>query len=256
MDSKIYGYARISRKTQNIERQIRNISAAYPTAIIFKEAFTGTKIEGRKELNKLIKRVNEGDTIVFDSVSRMSRNADEGIALYMDLFDRGINLKFLKEPYIDSDTYRKALNNHIALTGNQIADMYIETTNEVLKLLAKEQIRICFEQAEKEVSDLHQRTSEGMKTAKLNGKQIGLPKGTKIETVKSIAAKIQILKLNKSFGGSLANEQTWKALDISRGSFYKYKKELLQDCQKTGDYYKVLEHYEQELSKKHRKNSR
>ena len=44
-----YGYCRISRKTQNIERQVRNIIESYPAAHIVKEAYTGTKIEGRKE---------------------------------------------------------------------------------------------------------------------------------------------------------------------------------------------------------------
>ena len=45
----IYGYCRISQKKQNIERQVRNILSVYPTAIIIREAFTGRKIEGRKE---------------------------------------------------------------------------------------------------------------------------------------------------------------------------------------------------------------
>ena len=38
---RIYGYARISRKTQNIERQVRNISEAFPDAKISQEAYTG-----------------------------------------------------------------------------------------------------------------------------------------------------------------------------------------------------------------------
>ena len=45
----IYGYCRISRPTQNIERQRRNIIDAYGNVRIFEEAFTGTKREGRKE---------------------------------------------------------------------------------------------------------------------------------------------------------------------------------------------------------------
>ena len=45
----IYGYCRISRKTQNIERQIRNIQESYPSALIIQEAYTGTKVVGRKE---------------------------------------------------------------------------------------------------------------------------------------------------------------------------------------------------------------
>ena len=82
----VYGYCRISRAQQNIERQIRNIKAVYPEAVIIQEAFTGTKID-RPEWNKLFKRTGEGDVIIFDSVSRMSRNAEEGFAAYEDLFD-------------------------------------------------------------------------------------------------------------------------------------------------------------------------
>ena len=74
--SRIYGYARISRAQQSIDRQIRNIKNMYPQAIILQEAYTGTKID-RPEWNKLFNRVQAGDTIVFDSVSRMSRNADD-----------------------------------------------------------------------------------------------------------------------------------------------------------------------------------
>ena len=76
-----YGYARISRVTQSIERQIRNIKAAFPDAVIVQEIFTRTTLN-RKEWNKLYSRVQKGDTIIFDSVSRMSGNAEEGIAAY------------------------------------------------------------------------------------------------------------------------------------------------------------------------------
>lgn len=92
----IFGYCRVSTQSQSITRQIRNILEAYPMAIIYQEAYTGTKLYERKEFNKLLKRVKNGDTIVFDSVSRMSRNADDGIALYLDLFYKGIILYFLK----------------------------------------------------------------------------------------------------------------------------------------------------------------
>ena len=102
----IYGYCRISTKTQSIERQERNILAAYPTAKrIYKEAATGTKLQGRKELDKLLAAIHPGDTIIFDSVSRMSRSADEGSELYEQLFQKGINLVFLKEPHINTDVY-------------------------------------------------------------------------------------------------------------------------------------------------------
>ena len=81
----IYGYCRISTPRQNIERQVRNIAAAYPAAHIVREVYTGTACRGRQELDKLLHCVQPGDTIVFDSVSRMSRSADEGCAMYEEL---------------------------------------------------------------------------------------------------------------------------------------------------------------------------
>ena len=55
--------------------------------------------------------------MVFDSVSRMSRNAEEGFSLYEDLYNKGIQLVFLKEHHIDTETYKKALSGSVAMTG-------------------------------------------------------------------------------------------------------------------------------------------
>ena len=115
----IYGYCRISTAKQSIDRQIRNIKAAYPTAHIVQEAYTGTSIF-RPEWLKLYRVLKAGDTVVFDSVSRMSRNAEEGFALYEDLYHKGIQLVFLKEHHIDTETYKKALSGSIAMTGTNV----------------------------------------------------------------------------------------------------------------------------------------
>jgi DNA invertase Pin-like site-specific DNA recombinase len=137
---------------------------------------------------------------------------------------------FLKEPHINTGTYKKALENNITMTGTNV-DFILEGINKYLMALAKEQIQIAFDQAQKEVDDLHQRTKEGIETARLNGKQIGQPKGTKLVTKKSIKAKEQIKKYNNSFNGSLTNEDTWKLIGISKTTFYKYKEELLAEIQ-------------------------
>ena len=108
----MYGYCRISQKKQSIDRQIRNIKSAYPEATIIEEAYTGTSID-RKEWNKLYKKVKKGDTIIFDSVSRMSRNADEGFTAYEELFTRGVELVFLKEPHINTATFKNAMEKAI-----------------------------------------------------------------------------------------------------------------------------------------------
>ena len=132
---------------------------------------------------------------------------------------------FLKEPHINTDTYKKAMADQIALTGDKV-DFILEGINKYLMELAKEQIRIAFEQAEKEVADLHQRTKEGIETARLNGRQIGQLPGATYETKKARTAKEVILKHNKAFGGSLTDAETIKQAGISRKSFYKYKREL------------------------------
>lgn len=225
---KVYGYCRISTKKQSIDRQIRNIENEYPGAIIVKEAFTGTKIEGREEFKKLLKQVKPGDTIVFDSVSRMSRNAEEGFELYKELFNKGINLVFLKEQYINTDTYKQALSNNIPMQGNEV-DFLLEGINKYLLALAEKQIKIAFEQAEKEVKDLQQRTKEGIETARLNGKQIGGVTGKKLTTKKSIEAKTQIIKYSKDFEGTLSDSDCMKLIGLARNTYYKYKKEIKEN---------------------------
>lgn len=224
----IYGYARISTRKQNIERQVRNILREYPDAHIIREVYTGTKIQSRKELQKLINQIRPGDSIVFDQVSRMSRNADEGFELYEKLYYNGIELVFLKEPHINTATYKKALETNIQLTGTNV-DYILEGINNYLMALAKEQIRLAFAQAEKEVEDLHQRTREGIQTARLNGKQIGQRLGAKLNVKKAGPAKEVILKHNKDFGGQLSNEETWRLAGISKMTFYKYKRELTEE---------------------------
>ena len=77
-------------------------------------------------------QIKTADTIVFDSVSRMSRNAQEGFKNYKMLYERGIHLVFLNEPLI----------------------------NNFMMALAEEQIKAAFDQAEKEVTDLHSRISQ------------------------------------------------------------------------------------------------
>lgn len=224
----IYGYTRISTKQQSIERQIRNIKDLYPNAVIIEEVYTGTKIYGRKEFDKLLKKVKAGDTIVFDSVSRMSRNAEEGFELYQELFNRGIELIFIKEQHINTTTYKQALTNNVQLTGTTV-DFILEGINNYLLALAKEQIKLAFIQSEKEVKDLQQRTKEGLETARLNGKRIGQPKGAKLTTKKSIQAKEQIQKYSKDFSGTLKDIEVMKLIGVARNSYYKYKKELVEE---------------------------
>lgn len=159
-----------------------------------------------------------------------------GCELYEELFKRDISIEFLKEPHINTEVYKKALDNQIKIkleTGNKATDELMNTIIEALNKytieLAKEQIKIVFDQAQKELEDLHIRTSEGMETAKRNGKRVGTPKGAKLTTKKSKEAKEIILKHCKDFNGTLNDIECMKLTGLARNTFYKYKRELKED---------------------------
>ena len=102
----------------------------------------------------------------------------------------------------------------------------MEGVNKYLMALAQEQIRLAFEQSEKEVEDLHQRTREGIETARLNGKQIGQRKGAKLTTKKSVAAKEIIREHSQAFNGTLNDIEVMQPTGLARNTYHKYKREL------------------------------
>ena len=173
----------------------------------------------------------------------MSRDAEEGFSVYEDLYRRGVNLIFIKEPHINTETYKKAIESGIQMTGTNV-DYILEGVNKYLLSLAKEQIRLAFSQAEKEVEYLHQRTREGLREVRQNNellilkygseeearkdpawKQQGQPKGAKLTTKKSVKAKEIIRKHSKDFSGTLSDPEVIKLIGCSRNSYYKYKRE-------------------------------
>lgn len=226
----IYAYCRVSTPHQRLERQITNITELYPKAIIVREFYTGTT-QNRPNWERLMTQIKKEDTIVFDSVSRMSRNADEGFKDYKMLYEKGVHLIFLYEPLINTSVFDSTRNNLLKIdieTGNNAVDEFfkgnIELINNFMMALAEEQIKASFEQSEKEVTDLHSRISQGIREAKRNGTQIGLTKGTTLSTKKSIDCKAIIQKHTKDFGGTLDDPDVMKLCGCSRNSYYKYKK--------------------------------
>ena len=228
-----YAYCRVSTTHQKLSRQITNITSLYPAATIIKEFYTGTK-QDRPNWNKLMSQIKTGDTIVFDSVSRMSRNAEEGFKDYKMLYERGVHLIFLNEPLINTSVFDSTKNNLLSIddiaTGNTAVDTFfkgnIELINNFMMALTEEQIKAAFGQSEKEVTDLHIRISQGMREAKKNGTKIGISKGTTLTTKKSIDCKAIIKKHSNDFGGSLEDPDVIKLCGCSRNSYYKYKREL------------------------------
>lgn len=247
----IYGYIRVSTKHQDISRQRINILKLYPDAIIYEEKHSGGDYSGCVELDKLLKVVKRGDTIVFDSVSRFSRDNVTGPQEYKRLFKEDVNLVFLNEPYINTENYRKALEVAIPRTGTFI-DPIIEGIEEALIQLAEKQVQEAFDQANKELMDIRKRTSQALQLKIAENKnlpddqkiRIGTQKGDTFTTKKKVIAMERIrdgikndypdeVIMNNIAGDLKKLLPDSKCKDISRNTYYNYKREVLGRAKRT-----------------------
>ena len=242
----IIGIARISRSKQKTDRQVYNIQKKYPHAKIIKIIYSGAKvIGGQKDFDRTIKNLKEGDLLVFDSVTRMSRNSEKGVALYEELFKKDVDIEFLKDSEINTSVYRQALKKRIEIkieTGADHTDKFlnsiIDACNELIIDLAKDQVKKKFDQAQEELENIQKNTKDGMVIAKRDGKQIGRTGGIKIETKKAKVAKEIMLKHCRAFGGSLTDKDVMAIIEkavgkIHRETYYIYKKQLRQKQDRT-----------------------
>lgn len=237
----MYAYCRVSTERQSLKRQIDNIAAAFPEITercYYTEKYTGTTAD-RPAWMRLLARVQSGDIIVFDSVSRMSRDAAEGARQYAELYSKGVSLIFLNEPHISTDVFRAATEKRIQLTietGRESSDKFMNGMLELLNQfsidLAKEQVMLAFEQAQKERDDLSKRTKDGIQAARKARIEAGeaepfdFNRGKTLETKKSKAAKELIRKHSKDFDGTLKDVECMKLAGIARNTYFKYKREL------------------------------
>ena len=258
-----YGYVRVSTMQQNIERQVKAIEEEFPDAIIYTDEFTGKEMN-RPQWSKLYKSLKPGDVIVFDEVSRMSRNAAEGFRVYQELFEKGVQLIFLKERYIDTAVYSAGLKRADDInTGKSYLD---EGLKVILMGIAEEQIRIAFEQSQNEVTFRGERQKGGILARKKTNqkcknefpdtyrdqpeyKPLGRETGDKLHIKKAEPIKALIRKYSKDFEGTLNDMELLGVLNtkeveipvkknsgeskmrkisahLSRNTLYKYKKEL------------------------------
>ena len=231
---KIYGYARVSTRHQSLDRQIANIRAAYPdVSEIVTEKYTGTRLD-RPAWSRLYKKLAAGDTIIFDEISRLARNAEEGFSTYRELFSRGVTMVFLKEPHINSDTYKASMEAQIPAidVGGEEAEQELmdgirDVLNRYIMRLAERQIKIAFSQAEKEVNFLHKRIAEGMEASGAGEKIAKARTGNSYETKKSKEMKVRIVQMSKDFNGTMTDKDVMDVLHLARNSYYKYKRELI-----------------------------
>lgn len=129
----IYGYARVSTKTQakdgnSLEVQedvLRDAGASE----IYKDAFTGTVIE-RPQFDKLMAKIEDGDTLMVTKLDRIARSASEGSKLVQEMLDKGICVHVLNMGKMDNTPTGKLICQIMFAFAEFERNMIVERTQE------------------------------------------------------------------------------------------------------------------------------
>ncbi|WP_431308884.1 recombinase family protein [Halalkalibacter flavus] len=191
---KRFGYVRISSKDQNEARQIKNIlNAGVNERDIYIDKQSGKNFDRPQyQALKDPSRLREGDTIVFDSITRMGRSMDDTLKEYRWFVENGINLEFIKEPMINTNS---------------------ETDDVILKAIQQAVLVILTAFAEKERSDIRVRQAEGIEAAKKKGTKFGRP-------LKSLPEEWDELYLQWK-NGQIKAIEFMELVEMKKSTFYK-----------------------------------
>ena len=148
----IYGYARVSSKEQNLDRQLVELQKY--TDKIFADKESGKNFD-RPEYKKLMRKLKAGDLLVIKSIDRLGRNYELIIKEWQRITkDIGADIKVLDMPLLDTTQTQ-------GLTGKFISDLVLQILSYV---------------AETERQNIKQRQAEGIKIAKARGIKFGRPR--------------------------------------------------------------------------------
>lgn len=182
----IYGYIRVSSKCQidnnSLEQQASEITSKYDNARIYKEQFTGTKLD-RPILNEVLEQLKQGDTLVVTKLDRLARNTKEGIEIIESLFARGVSVHVLNVGLLENTTMGKFFLTTLLAVAEMERNMIIERTQNG-KAIAK--------------------TKEGFKE--------GRPKK---HTPKQLDHALSLLSIN---GGTMSYKQVEELTNISKST--------------------------------------
>ena len=131
MKNYIFGYARVSTEQQNLDRQLDALRK-YGCDVIYNEKMTGTKRD-RPELERLLDRMTEGDTVVIESLSRLGRSTKDLIELTELFQSKGVHLVSLKESIDTSTPTGKLLFTLMSAIAQFERDVIADRTREGLR---------------------------------------------------------------------------------------------------------------------------
>lgn len=196
--SKIYGYARISSRDQNADRQLTALNS-FGVDIIFVDKQSGKNFD-RPQYKKLLRKLKHGDVLVVKSINRLGRNYAEILEQWRVITkDKGAAIVVLDTPLLDT-------RQRHDIIGTLIADLVL-------------QIISAFAQIERDF--IRQRQAEGIAAAKARGVKFGrqpIPKPDNYSEVYALwkAGKISGRKAAKLLGVSNFTFIRWTRSDAEK----------------------------------------
>lgn len=130
-----YGYARVSTVGQDLEAQIQALENE-GCDFIFSEKFTGTKTD-RPEFQKLLSKLQQGDTLVVTKLDRFARTTVDGIQTVKGLFEKGVKVHILNMGLVEDTPTGRLIFNIMSAFAEFERDMIVERTQEG-KAIAKQ----------------------------------------------------------------------------------------------------------------------
>lgn len=198
----MYGYARVSSKDQNLNRQIDALSAAGVSGeAVFIDYLSGRTFD-RPGYQSLLERLQPGDVLVVKSIDRLGRNYDEILGQWRLLTkQRSIDIVALDMPLLDT----RSTSGH-GVTGKLIADIVLELFSYV---------------AHVERDNIRQRQAEGIAAARARGVRLGRPALAVPEEFDAVHRKWK--------DGCLNSRQAAESLGVSHTTFLKWAKQQPSD---------------------------
>jgi|TARA_Y100000296_G_C5131848_1_gene235991 DNA invertase Pin-like site-specific DNA recombinase len=193
------GYARVSTKDQNLDRQLDALEKEGCDKIFYDKLSTR---KDRLERNKAFESLKEGDTFVFLDLDRVFRSITEALNTFEQFEARGIRFKCINNPYLNT-------------TGEQ------DKVGKVLQKIVRSLIS-GFAEMEREMN--YERTMEGLNTAKQRGKVGGRP--SKIKDPKFMDQVKEIQALQGSSNKSIRNLCNLFGVPIA--TYYRYKDKVVK----------------------------
>lgn len=130
----VYGYARVSTKSQingnSLEVQLGEITTQYPTATVYSEQYTGTKVLERPKLKELLDKLNKGDRLVTTKLDRLARNTKEGIKIIEQLFEKGVSVHILNIGLLEDTNMGRFLITILLAVSEMERNSILERTRE------------------------------------------------------------------------------------------------------------------------------